>query len=633
MAGSLPAYQPDDFFSSFFSPFFGGFVGWGVGRRLSFCRPGSGATRSAGWGASRDDRRHGPADRRSPAPPSVAEEGGRSSGPAARMGGARGRGRGPKAAERPSRGAVGWGRASRGASAGEPPADAERARGELRPGSAETRRAASEGDTGAPLFSRITGTLASKRGGAGGGARRVTTARDATAGGRGAAASRVVMCNEARVGTTGTGPRSTGADSIVRMTVAVVDDPGRDQVRRRTRSDSRPSRTCGSRRSTCVTTGRRGTPPGVVGIARREREPSDVAAGAADERDERGRVRDDANGGRDGNPVPAAAPEAPSGRSDTAPSPTAPSRPRSIPTGPARSSGPSRYGAQPRATPTGRPDPAVLRDLLPASVLRRGPRRPRSSGSRSVGATRGRGSLICASPTQASQPSGPRERRRSRSAARRCPSIDRAPARRRAATWLAARRRHGVGRGAPHDASLPSVRRRPRGTRPGRSNVSAALGVSTSKTSSSESRRTEKEAVPSASENCATSSVRFRACRSVRAASRARLPPWIWSSTRPSSPVQTRSPSVIGTLTSACSHVSGSSPRANEHVSREEGDARDGLGEGPDRIGRGARGRGGGMLARAGERAARPEAAEPSSHRRAHPRRAPEREPESMNAW
>ena len=96
--------------------------------------------------------------------------------------------------------------------------DAGFVRAAPRPASAEARRAASAGDTGVP-FSRMTGTLASKRGGGGGAATRVTTARDAAAGGRDAVASRVVMRSDARVGTTGTGPRSTGPDSIVRTTV------------------------------------------------------------------------------------------------------------------------------------------------------------------------------------------------------------------------------------------------------------------------------------------------------------------------------------------------------------------------------------------------------------------------------
>ena len=107
---------------------------------------------------------------------------------------------------------------SRGASVTGPDA-AGRERGAAEAGSRDERRAASAGATGAPPFSRMTATFVSNRGGAGGGAARVTTWREATgAGGLGAAASRVVIRSEARVGITGTGPRRTGALSTVRTT-------------------------------------------------------------------------------------------------------------------------------------------------------------------------------------------------------------------------------------------------------------------------------------------------------------------------------------------------------------------------------------------------------------------------------
>jgi hypothetical protein len=74
--------------------------------------------------------------------------------------------------------------------------------------------AAVAGATGAPRFSLITGSFAWNVGGAGGGAVRATTVRETIAsGGRGAAAASALAAtrSDPRVGTTGIGPRSTGA--------------------------------------------------------------------------------------------------------------------------------------------------------------------------------------------------------------------------------------------------------------------------------------------------------------------------------------------------------------------------------------------------------------------------------------
>ena len=73
---------------------------------------------------------------------------------------------------------------------------------------------ASAAVTGRPRFSRITATFWSNRGGAGGGAERVTTDLEiVAAGGRATAAARVVTRIDSRVGTIGTAPRTTGARS------------------------------------------------------------------------------------------------------------------------------------------------------------------------------------------------------------------------------------------------------------------------------------------------------------------------------------------------------------------------------------------------------------------------------------
>ena len=80
--------------------------------------------------------------------------------------------------------------------------------------------AASAMVTGRPWFSRITATFCSKRGGAGGGAERVTTARWPTAaGGRTAGAWRAATRSDVLVGTIGTAHRTTGARST-RVTIA-----------------------------------------------------------------------------------------------------------------------------------------------------------------------------------------------------------------------------------------------------------------------------------------------------------------------------------------------------------------------------------------------------------------------------
>lgn len=82
--------------------------------------------------------------------------------------------------------------------------------------------AAAAGATGAPRFSLITASFAWNVGGAGGGAVRATTMRETiAAGGRGAAAASALTatCSEPRVGTTGIGPRSTGAAAIWLTTV------------------------------------------------------------------------------------------------------------------------------------------------------------------------------------------------------------------------------------------------------------------------------------------------------------------------------------------------------------------------------------------------------------------------------
>jgi hypothetical protein len=73
---------------------------------------------------------------------------------------------------------------------------------------------AAAGATGAPRFSLITGSFAWNVGGAGGGAARVTTARETIrSGGLGAAPAAALTAtrSESFVGTTGIGPRSTGA--------------------------------------------------------------------------------------------------------------------------------------------------------------------------------------------------------------------------------------------------------------------------------------------------------------------------------------------------------------------------------------------------------------------------------------
>jgi hypothetical protein len=119
-----------------------------------------------------------------------------------------------------------------------PPDPASRGERVTRPGCAATGRtsvtacgrprfsteilAAAAGATGAPWFSLITASFAWNVGGAGGGAVRATTMRETiAAGGRGAAAASALTatCSELRVGTTGIGPRSTGAAATWLTTV------------------------------------------------------------------------------------------------------------------------------------------------------------------------------------------------------------------------------------------------------------------------------------------------------------------------------------------------------------------------------------------------------------------------------
>jgi predicted outer membrane repeat protein len=127
------------------------------------------------------------------------------------------------------------GSARRGAA---PPDPASRGERVTRPGCGATGRtsvtacgrprfsteilAAAAGATGAPRFSLITASFASNVGGAGGGAVRATTARETIAsGGRSAAAASAFPAtrSELRVGTTGIGPRSTGAAATWLTTV------------------------------------------------------------------------------------------------------------------------------------------------------------------------------------------------------------------------------------------------------------------------------------------------------------------------------------------------------------------------------------------------------------------------------
>jgi hypothetical protein len=82
--------------------------------------------------------------------------------------------------------------------------------------------AAAAGATGAPRFSLITASFDWNVGGAGGGAVRTTTIRETIAeGGRGAAAASALTatCSELCVGTTGIGPRATGAAATWLTTV------------------------------------------------------------------------------------------------------------------------------------------------------------------------------------------------------------------------------------------------------------------------------------------------------------------------------------------------------------------------------------------------------------------------------
>jgi hypothetical protein len=118
------------------------------------------------------------------------------------------------------------------------PGPASRGERVTRPGSAATGRtsvtacgrprfsteilAAAAGATGAPRFSLITASFSWNVGGAGGGAVRATTVRETiAAGGRGAAVASALTArrSELRVGTTGIGPRSTGAAATWLMTV------------------------------------------------------------------------------------------------------------------------------------------------------------------------------------------------------------------------------------------------------------------------------------------------------------------------------------------------------------------------------------------------------------------------------
>src|SRR5262249_23319033 len=80
--------------------------------------------------------------------------------------------------------------------------------------------AATSGATGAPLFSRITSALTSKRGGAGGGARRLTTGRS-TASRRGSEVDAAAETRtEARSGMIGAGPATTASVAKRRITPA-----------------------------------------------------------------------------------------------------------------------------------------------------------------------------------------------------------------------------------------------------------------------------------------------------------------------------------------------------------------------------------------------------------------------------
>ena len=201
-------------------------------------------------------------------------------------------------------------------------------------------------------------------------------------------------------------------------------------------------------------------PPGVVRLARREREPSDVAAGAADESDESRRVGYGDHLRSDRDPVPGVSPVRPASVVVRRPAPRLGGHP----------------GPSPRVLPDpaagairrpagldrgGRPGPAEAGNLLPASVLievldpgdvrRHVSVRARPGDARS-----------------APRPSDPSRRaaatRRRRTAGHRC-RRRRAPVRRTAAPGRR-RKRRGRGHSAPGAAYF---RRRPRrgDSRPG----------------------------------------------------------------------------------------------------------------------------------------------------------------------